>query len=106
DVVGDDMNKVRLAGRPLSPDEQLVLALKGEGIFTETQMAHMIPTRTDVFSSEQLEAMAIKPPGSSPHRMPPVRRYHDSGIVVAHSGAIITPEQFNANPGSYGIGQA
>lgn len=115
-VVGEG-NETRLGGgsgrpplgRKLSPNEQFVLALQGEGIFTEHQMDHLVPTRTDVFSSEQLSALGvgagspitsgIRPePGTGPstalinqtfHGPPAISKLHSGGIVVAHDGAIV-----------------
>jgi hypothetical protein len=56
-IIGADDGRVRLTG-PLSADERLTRTLVGEGVFTEHQMLHLAPTRTDVFSSHQLAALA------------------------------------------------
>jgi hypothetical protein len=136
---------------PMSSDERLVLALEGEGIFTEDQMDYLYPTDPGKFKPEQLDAMGgglsgtwtgdrgVQPVGGKgggpiflgppvreldggrsggpafigpPVRVPPTSQnlmeskfgrgpalggIGHSGLIVAHGGLVIDPDDEN-NP--------
>ena len=55
-IVGSGRSRRGRSG-PMSDDEQLILALENEGLFTEEQMQNLLPTNTSVFSNDQLQAL-------------------------------------------------